>query len=252
MWMRGSSLPWDEAEALLYDWHNSYRLRTQRADVGYFLAAARNASRPLVLGAGTGRVAVPLARFAACPGARTTAIDVSEGRLRRIATTQGLSVIRADMRQLPLVRGFDLVLLPYSTLQLLNSAEDRDRALAETARVLESGGLIYIDVSTSFGMRSTVDWHVILKAPCEELGYTVIEWERCIVYSDHVIIEKSFRTEDDGRILDVLDRWVFSEALALESALDQAGFDLVAVDQGYGDVSSWHRQIVRARRRRTG
>lgn len=235
-----------ELEALLYDWHNDHRLRTQRDDVAYWIELTTDADRPLVLGAGTGRVAVPLARHRA----RTTvALDLSAARLGRIPTTAGLVTVCGDMRRLPLRSRFDTVVVPYSTLQLLRGCEDREQALTEAACVLAPGGLLHIDVSGNFDTREPTDWHVALCEPCPAVGSRVVEWERCSLQPDHALIEKSFRTEDDDVLVAFEERWMFLGALDLEATLERAGFDVVGVDRGYGHDRSPHRLVYHARRR---
>ena len=136
-----------ELDALLYDWHNAYRLRAQRGDVGYWVELTSGIDRLLVVGAGTGRVAVPLARHRT----RTiTALDVSFARLRRMPAVPGLVPVCSDMRSLPLRSGFGAAIVPYSTLQLLLTVQDRAQALVEAARVLDKGALLHIDVSGNF------------------------------------------------------------------------------------------------------
>jgi hypothetical protein len=76
-----------------------------------------------------------------------------------------------------------------------------------------------------------------------------VEWERRSLLRDHVLIEKSFRTEDDAVLAAVEERWAFLRVLDLDAALDQAGFDVLGVDHGYGANRSPHRLIYHARRR---
>lgn len=242
----GAGASGGEREALLYDWHNAHRLRAQRDDVGYWAELTSGVDRPLVLGAGTGRVAVPLALHRT----RTvTALDVNLPRLRRMPAVPGLVPVCGDMRCLPLRMGFDAAIVPYSTLQLLLAASDRAQALAEAARVLDAGALLHVDVSGNFDTRKAADWHVVLCGPCPAVGGTVVEWERRSVMPDHVLIEKSFRTEDGVVLAAVDERWVFLHALDLDAALGRAGFDVVGVDRGYGVGRSPHRLVYHARRR---
>ncbi|MGY5309165.1 class I SAM-dependent methyltransferase [Nocardia gipuzkoensis] len=236
----------DDREALLYDWHNDHLLRDQRQDIDYWLTLTSGASRLTVLGAGTGRVAAPLARYRP----RTVAaLDLSIARLQRMPSVRGLTPIRGDIRNLPMSRGFDAVVVPYSTLQLLSSDHDRQRALSEADRVLVPGGYLYVDVSSSFDTRTTTDWHIKLCARCPALGGDVQEWERCRQMPDHVVLQKRFQTDDGIVIAEVEERWAFLDSLDLASALDRAGFDVTRVDQGYGGTTSSHRRIYHARRR---
>ncbi|MFE7119012.1 methyltransferase domain-containing protein, partial [Streptomyces sp. NPDC057654] len=159
-----------------------------------------------------------------------------------------LTPVCADMRQLPLRGRFDAVVVPYSTLQLLLTADDRQRALAEAARVLPPDAHLHIDVSGSFDTRTAAGWRLVLAEPCTEAGGTVEEWERQTPLPDHVLIEKSFRV--GGRVLtEVQERWARLDSLQLETALDRAGFDLAGTDHGYGAGASPHRLIHHGRRR---
>ncbi|MCS0636930.1 class I SAM-dependent methyltransferase [Streptomyces sp. LP05-1] len=232
-------------EALLYDWHNEHRLRNQRSDIAYWHGLTEPHDRILVLGAGTGRVAAPLADRA---GRRVTALDLSPERLARMPRGPGLLPVCGDMRRLPLTTRQDAVVIPYSAFQLLPTAGDRERTLTEAARVLEPGGSVHIDVSGSFDTRAESDWRLSLAEPCPALdGGRVEEWERLRPKSDHVLIDKVFRT--GSKVLArVTERWAHLGALGLEAALDRAGFELAGVDRGYGAGVSPHRTIYHGRR----
>ncbi|MFE7661343.1 class I SAM-dependent methyltransferase [Streptomyces celluloflavus] len=231
-------------EALLYDWHNIHRLRRQRNDTAYWTRVTEQHETVLVLGAGTGRVASALAQRAR---RRVTAIDLSRERLARMPRTPGLHPVCGDMRSLPLRGLHSIAVIPYSTLQLLLTPSDRERALTEAARVLAPGGSVHIDVSESFDSRTESDWQLSLAETCREAGGHVEEWERRRLRTDHVLIEKQFRRA--GRILtQVTERWVFHRALDLAAALAHAGFELVGIDRGYGQGISPHRLIYHGRR----
>ncbi|WP_275467087.1 class I SAM-dependent methyltransferase [Streptomyces noursei] len=232
-------------EALLYDWHNAHRLRRQRDDTAYWTRLTEPHDSVLVLGAGTGRVAGALARSAE---RRVMAVDLSRERLARIPRTSGLHPVCGDMRRLPFQGPHSAAVIPYSTLQLLLTPEDRERALAETARVLAPGGSVHIDVSESFDSRTETDWQLSLAETCPEAGGPVEEWERSRPHADHVAIEKQFRRA--GRVLtEVTERWVYHRALDLAEVLARTGFELLGIDRGYGRESSPHRLVYHARRR---
>lgn len=214
-------------------------MRRQRADVPYWLATTERAACLLVLGAGTGRVATPLARA----GHRhVTAVDASAARLRQLPRSPALTAVCGDLRSLPLSSGFDAAVVPYSTFQLLRSRADRRAALSEAARVLAPNGTLHIDVSSSFDSRSAVDWHLTLAAHCEQAGATVEEWERRRVETDHLVIDKSFRVSD--RVLVAIrERWTHFRSLDLPTEMERAGFTVTGIDRGYGDGSAPHRLI---------
>lgn len=238
----------DTWEATLYDWHNERRLRRQREDVPYWLATTERAVCVLVLGAGTGRVAAPLARTGR---RRVTAVDASVARLRRLPRSPALTEVCGDLRALPFRGGFDAAVVPYSTFQLLRSRADRRAALSEAARVLAPDGMLHVDVSGSFDTRTAVAWHVALAAHCGPAGAIVEEWERRRVEPDHLVIDKSFRV-GDRVLVAVGERWTHLKALDLPAELEWAGFTVTGVDRGYGYGSAPHRLIYHGRRSQRG
>jgi SAM-dependent methyltransferase len=96
-------------------------------------AGHRGAANVLDIGAGTGRVALDLARA----GHRVTALDSDQALLSALTERAGglpVEAVHADGRQFSLERrDFDLCLVPMQTLQLLRGAAERG-ALFEHAR----------------------------------------------------------------------------------------------------------------------
>ncbi|MDQ3850373.1 MAG: class I SAM-dependent methyltransferase [Actinomycetota bacterium] len=101
--------------------------------------------RVLDLACGTGRAVQPLVAL----GYTVTGCDLSPAMLevaRRAAPAAEL--FSADMRELPDVGRFDLVLCLDDTVNYLLSEDDLGAAMRSVARVLETGGLLVFDVNT--------------------------------------------------------------------------------------------------------
>ena len=142
---------WDEYAAF-YDWENAQTVG--RRDVAFWQSLARRTrGKILELGAGTGRLTLPLAKVA---GRRVVCIDRTAPMLARAvakskrAKTEGRKprgYILGDIRTLPFKDGtFKLVIAPYGMLQSLTRERDLTRALAEAARVLAPGGILGVDL----------------------------------------------------------------------------------------------------------
>jgi SAM-dependent methyltransferase len=142
---------WDEYAAF-YDWENAQTVG--RRDVAFWQSLARRTrGKILELGAGTGRLTLPLGRAA---GHRVVGIDRSAPMLAR-AIEKTKRVKRAgqkpcgytlgDIRALPFEdAAFRLVIAPYGMLQSLTRETDLTRALSEAARVLAPGGVFGVDL----------------------------------------------------------------------------------------------------------
>jgi SAM-dependent methyltransferase len=103
--------------------------------------AAREGAPVLDVGAGTGRVALDLARR----GHEVVALDRDAAllaALRERGAGLAVSTVEADARDFALHRRFPLVLVPMQTIQLLGGPDGRARFLARARDHLVPGGLL--------------------------------------------------------------------------------------------------------------
>lgn len=157
---------WD-AYADFYDWENAKTL--DRRDVRFWQQMAQRAAGPVLeLGAGTGRVTIPVARILRqtdptsneqghSRGTRgfVVAIDRSaemlahaRRRARRARVSGCISWLRGDIRALPFSSspGFALVMAPYGVVQSLIRESDLEATLTSVSSVLAPGGLFGLDL----------------------------------------------------------------------------------------------------------
>jgi SAM-dependent methyltransferase len=123
-------------------------------DLDLYLALASRTGGPILeLAAGSGRVAVPLARA----GYEVTAVDIDPAMLARAeaaATAAGPGVldrierVEADLIGLNLTGGarFHLAILALNSILLLDARSSHRLALETMARHLEPGGVAVVDV----------------------------------------------------------------------------------------------------------
>lgn len=133
----------------LYDHVVPYR---ERADIDFFLDAAREAGGPVLeVGCGTGRVLIPMARG----GVDIVGIDASPGMLavcrQRLArepreVAARAQVIRADMREFDLGQTFALATIPFRPFQHLLTTDDQLSCLRCIRAHLAVGGHLILDV----------------------------------------------------------------------------------------------------------
>jgi SAM-dependent methyltransferase len=137
------------ADAALYD----YEYRRRRADVSFYreIARRRGADRVLDLGAGTGRVTVPLAR----DGRQVVAIDRSAAMLARLreriarlpaATAARITPVLGDLRSFSVGGRFPLAIAAFNVLEHLYTRGEVTACLQQIAAHLEPGGALVFDV----------------------------------------------------------------------------------------------------------
>jgi len=136
-------------DAALYD----YEYRRRRADVTFYreLARRRGADRILELGAGTGRVTVPLARDAR----QVVAVDRSEAMLDRLRdrltrlpapVATRITPAAGDLRSFSVGGRFPLVIAAFNVLEHLYTRTEVDACLQRVAAHLAPGGAFAFDV----------------------------------------------------------------------------------------------------------
>jgi SAM-dependent methyltransferase len=136
-------------DALYYDY--TYRRRVE--DVGFYRRFVRQHGGPVLeLGAGSGRVTLPLVE----DGAEVVALEASAAMIARAeakadeslapALRKRLAFVHGDMRDFSLERRFNLVLAPFNTLLHLYEPGDFARCFRAVAAHLAPGGRFVFDV----------------------------------------------------------------------------------------------------------
>jgi SAM-dependent methyltransferase len=129
-----------------------HAFRRHRADIAFYRALAALSGGPVLeLGAGTGRITLPLLRA----GASVTAVDRSRAMLDRAAeralrlpsaARERLTLVQADLRCLRLRKRFALVLAPFNLFMHLYTRRDVEAALQRVAAHLSARGRFALDV----------------------------------------------------------------------------------------------------------
>lgn len=137
------------ADAALYD----YEYRRRRADVTFYreLANQRKADKILELGAGSGRVTIPLAR----DGHHVVATDQSKAMLGKLrarvealpkAAAARVTVAEGDLRDFAVGGRFPLVIAAFNVLEHLYTRGELDACLKRVVAHLAPGGAFAFDV----------------------------------------------------------------------------------------------------------
>lgn len=131
-----------------------------RDDIAFYarLAERLSANQILELGAGSGRVSIPLARR----GFEVTGLELSPkmlelGRENTDREDVKVEFVLGDAREFKLDQKFPLVIAPFNALMHLYSLADQDRALNCIKAHLKPGGVFAFDVYVpNFGLEGVL------------------------------------------------------------------------------------------------
>ena len=118
--------------------------------------AAEHGDPVLDVGAGTGRIALDLARR----GHEVVALDhdpALAAELTRRAGDLSVTAITADAREFDLGRPFALCIVPMQTIQLLGGSDGRRAFLECAKRHLQPGGLLAVAIAPELELFEVVD-----------------------------------------------------------------------------------------------
>ncbi len=126
-----------------------YQYANYRDDIAFYarLAERLGVTSLLELGAGSGRVSIPLARR----GLAVTALELSPKMLEigfQNAALESVNInfVLGDAREFKLEQQFGLIIAPFNALMHLYTIADQDRALACIKNHLEVGGVFAFDL----------------------------------------------------------------------------------------------------------
>ncbi len=143
--------------AHIYD----YFQKGVKGDVKFYLDYFKNfKGKILEIGAGTGRITVPLLKN----GLDITALDIAPGMLKVLedkAKEENINAktICADMRGFSLKHKFDAVIITYRAFQHLYTVKDQLKTLKNIRKYLKPNGVLIFDVyKPSFKFIKKGDW----------------------------------------------------------------------------------------------
>ncbi len=225
-------------------WHD-IECGTYTQDLAMWLEMTKQYGAPVLdIGAGTGRVALTLARA----GHAVVAVDRDPALLVALAArAEGLPVetVAADARELSLGRRFPFCIVPMQTVQLLGGTAARTAFLARVRDHLEPGGTIALAITTTVEEFEWRDGDALPLPDIVELDGTVYSSQPVAVRADGpvVVLERLRETIlADGSRQTAEDRIelhrITATGLAAEGAaagLQRAGVRIVpATDEHVG------------------
>lgn len=216
-------------------------------DLPVYLAYARRARSPIIeVGAGSGRLTVPLARA----GHEVVAVDISRAMLARLAARlarepaavrRRIRVVRADAARLSLRMRSNLIVVPFYTFNYFISARLREAALRRLAAHLSDGGRLLIDVFIPLARIACCPSEPVLKLDTRDpsSGARLRGWNRYVIDAERQVETRhhTFTLEGQDGVAQrrtFVTRRRYWHATQLRAMFARHGFDVEDVFDGYG------------------
>ena len=198
------------------------------ADLQLSRHPAAGLRRVLELGAGTGRIALPLA----ARGAAVTALDASARILQRLRDKPGsedVVTVLGDMAAPPVTGPFDVVLIAFNTLFALPDQAAQVRCVTAAAALLADGGALVVEAAVPRPWLFAEGTQSLTDVRADQVAMDVAEHDPVAqtVRSARVVISDTLGV----RTLPLKLRYVWPSELDLMAAL--AGLELQARHGGW-------------------
>jgi SAM-dependent methyltransferase len=196
-------------------------------DIAFYVLTCEGASGPIIeLGAGSGRIAVELARH----GHRVIALDASpamlaqaQRRAQRLGVDALIETVVGDLRDPPPLPQSDRVIAPFRTFMHLSGDEERLAALRAAASLLGDGGQFVFDVfePSATDIRATHDRWIARREGISERPL----WD-----ADERRLELEVRLP--GRVVPMTLEW--RNASEWRALCAEAGLTVLSAEAGFG------------------
>ncbi len=232
--------------ALMYDFYNKHELHGQNDDINYYIKQIKKykAKDILIIGAGTGRVAIPLSKYA-----NVTALDFDQARLNRLKNKcKNINIICEDFLKSDLKQCYDLIIIPYSTLQFDNDVHKLNEFLSNLYNILNDNTTLIFDVSESFNTKKETQKKLLFQENCEEIGEDVAVYYTSKRYEQYIEFLVEYKLLESNHSVIENERYYYYNQKILEDFLKQNNISIIKIDDGYGKEGFKHKHLYHCKR----
>lgn len=233
--------------ALMYDFYNLHMLKGQNDDIDYYIKQIKeyNAKDVLVIGAGTGRVAIPLSNYV-----NITALDLDEERLRRLKKKEkNINVVCVNFLDYQEVKKYDLIIIPYSTLQFYNNKENLLAFFKNLNRIMNKNSIVIFDVSESFNQKAEKNKELLFKDYCKEVDDDIEVYYTSKHFKGGIEFWIEYRLCNKNISAFENEKYYYYDKQLFMDVINNTNFELLKINHGYGKESLKHKHLYHCRRK---
>lgn len=231
--------------AIMYDFYNQHILRDQNQDIDYYIKQIKKyeAEKVLVVGAGTGRVAIPLSNYA-----KITALDFDEERLKLLELKScDINIVCCDFLNYNTSEKYDLIIIPYSTIQFSGDKNKIDKMFSKLHQIMTDKTICIFDVSESFNDKEEKSNEFLFNDFCKEIEenidvfYSSKRHDNCIeFFIEYKLVDKNYSVIEN-------ECYYYYDKKLLADLLSNNRLLISKIDNGYGNNTFQHKHLYHCR-----
>lgn len=227
--------------AYMYDFYNDNQLIDQNDDINYYIQQIKkyNVKNVLVVGAGTGRVAIPLNNYA-----EVSALDCDKQRLCVLKEkSDKIKIIYSDIANYNDVKKYDMIIAPYSTLQFLNNKKIFSKILYQISKLLKKNGILLFDVSESFNTKKELTNFELMNVFSNKFNENVKVLYTSKRYSKYIEFTIKYICQNSKKQFIENEKYYYYNSKFFSNSIEESLLKIVKIDNGYGKDGFNHKHI---------
>lgn len=230
-----------ELLALMYDFYNEHTLKMQNDDINYYKTIIKNynAKNVLIVGAGTGRVAIPLSDIT-----NIEALDLDLDRLNIInKKNKNIKTIYANFLDFFKEKEYDLIIFPYSTIQFKKGKTNITKMIKKAYEVSNKNTLVLLDFSSSFNTKPEVNKELLFEDYCDEVNDNVKVYYSSIQHSNYIEFIVEYNINNKKHSVYEHEFYYHYDKKSIKKAIVKTGFNILKINNGYGNNGFNHKHV---------
>ena len=201
----------------------------------------------LVVGAGTGRVAIPISKYT-----NVDALDFDNERLLRLKQkSENIEIVNKNFLEFnPEYNKYDLIIFPYSTIQFSGEFDLFEKMLKKAYDISKDNTIIIFDASESFNTKPNIDKKMLFKDYCKELSDDIIVYYSSTQHIDNVEFMIEYHLVNRNYSVYEYEKYLHFNKKRIAEFIDMNDMELLKIENGYGKAGFEHKHIYYLRKSR--